>query len=296
MSDLLDGFRTGMQLGAPLVEAQLRKRAFQRQLQRDKEQREFEAEKLLARHAQERRLQESSQDAASALAKQREDGLSSRHSDTIKAQAKLASDSRDQRDQFHKDNMALAKRRLEEDSKSELEKRTDALGKLFKKRRDYEVQLNDPTVVTQMIADGSYNDVVSQYEATDAGLQVYGQALDMAVKEADFGSLRSLLGALSLHETPVPQRVFEDKPRPSRGNFRPVNDIMGNVTGAFDANTGNVVQAGQLNPATPVQTAPSGYFGSTAPNPAPIPQNPQQQAIESIWGAWTNSNGNLQQQ
>ena len=286
-----------MQLGAPLVEAQLRKRAFQRQLQRDKEQREFEAEKLLARHAQERRLQESGQDAASALAKHRETGLTNRHSDTIKAQANLASASRDQRDRFHKDSMALAERRLEEDSKSELEKRTESLGKLFKKRRDYEVQLKDPTVVTQMIADGSYNDVVSQYEATDAGLQVYGQALDMAVKEADFGSLQSLLGALEQHEAPVPQRLFEDKPpRPLRGNFRPVNDIMGNVTGAFDANTGNVVRAGQLNPATPVQPAPSGHFGSTAPNPAPIPQNPQQQAIEGIWGAWTNSNGNLQQQ
>lgn len=282
-----------MQLGAPLVEAQLRKRAFQRQLKRDNDQRQFQTNQLLAEQAFRERMQESDQSAARALEARRQSGTSERVKEQIRASSKLAEASRDQRDRHHKDNVSLSERRLEESNRSDVERMAGGLQPLIKKRIQLERMLSDHATRTKLRLSGSLDDALADKAAVESALDLLSAKAQKSVAENDDAGFRTVTDLIVPGPTPsaaVPGSVFKDNPRPQRGNFQFIHDAI-EGTSVGDRNTGQVFAPGQLQPAIP-----PGPNGPVQPNPAPIVVSPEppKSITDDIFGSYSVTNGTLQ--
>ena len=246
-----------MQLGAPLVEAKLRRRAFQQQMHRDQAQRAFEAnqrdaDRLLARDRLKQQLthdltqreadrshKTSEREAGQAFSsaeneKQRfndrldqmlkDIAANERMGKTFEHQSNLAKSAQEARSRLSKQESDQAVERSKLPTNAD--KMMDRFQKSYVESKQIETMLNNPSILSVMDPD-ERREKEARYLALRSELQMLAAAQNKVVQEGDFGVYNSLMPNL-FGEAPA------DLSDPVVTPTRPVQPSFGVVTQAND--------------------------------------------------------------
>lgn len=303
--DLLKGFRMGMDLGAPLVQAAMRKRELKMQAERDTIQNLRQSrERSLDRAAQQELedIRQTGMDRRSdAQLKMQGDQLaeSSRHNKEMESISEDANDLRRMEAKLRRREMRRKRKQDDDNNRPETEKIRDALLTQrrevadWTKKRDSAARLMNHYEHgnTDMMSSEEYETAKARFEEASHQLaaiedtrNIYASQVNVAMKSGDTRAVRDVL-----------QSIYTQSPaRPSNTLYQGTSDAFGapvTPTGVVDLNTGRFtpVAVPRITPpdlGSGQPAAPGGLngFGGPPPvtpvspgglNPAPGTPNPE---------------------
>jgi len=226
MSDLLNGFNAGMKMGAPFVEAQLRKRAFRRQAAenlKDRESREGEAaaDRILAGEKVKAMTNEGRLDRESAEGRSAAQILATAKNQTDSSKA---ADDRQKRSLLQSQLQAEAKAKA--DAVTPLDEMTAGLRRLLDRKAAATALYNDPRLRAE--DQGRWEEAGRELQAVNTSISTLAAASDYEVRE------NGAKGLGNIHS------LFQAKPARTGSQASEWEFYTDNFTGEFTGRTSNV--------------------------------------------------------
>lgn len=321
--DLLKGFRMGMDLGAPLVQAAMRKREFKMQAERDTIQNLRQSrERSLDRAAQQELedIRQRGMDRRSdAQLKAQGDQLaeSTRHNKEMESQSKDENDIRRAEMKLRKREARRKAKREQENDRPETEKLKEALLMQRREVADWTKKRDSAARLVRHYEHGN-TDMMSpdEYEAAQARLeeanhnlaaiedtrQIYASKMDVAMRAGDHKAIDSTIRSAFVQKPnqygPIPFQAQQDafgkvvrpdivfNPNTGTTTVVPVPQMQAPPSGGGGNPGGLGFQGFGVQPQVQTQPPAPGGLGPSAgtPNPEGVPGGLGSHMGDAFWG------------